>query len=204
MASGDSKLTICNDALLMLGAAPVSSFSDGSDSAQIADRLYNDIKILVLTLYPWSFSFKKVQLARTLNTPVSEWRYEYQLPGDMIIGPRALFNSPSYGARPVTQWEVFEDKVLTNYDACYADYQFDTPEDRLPSYFVQILKYYLAWHFAEPVTDQFTKGQYWQAIAVGTPQENGRGGYLRQAMNIDGANQPNQMIEDFSLTGVRF
>ena len=204
MASGDSKLTICNDALLMLGAAPVSSFSDGSDSAQIADRLYNDIKILVLTLYPWSFSFKKVQLARTLNTPVSEWRYEYQLPGDMIIGPRALFNSSSYGARPVTQWEVFEDKVLTNYDACYADYQFDTPEDRLPSYFVQILKYYLAWHFAEPVTDQFNKGQYWQAIAVGTPQENGRGGYLRQAMNIDGANQPNQMIEDFSLTGVRF
>jgi hypothetical protein len=53
------------------------------------------------------------------------------------------------------------------------------------------------------VTDQTAKGDYWRAIAVGTPQENGRGGYMRQAMNIDGQSQPNQMIEDFSLIAVR-
>ena len=65
MASGDTKLTICNDALIMLGANTITSFSDGSDGAKVADRLYNDIKALVLTLYTWSFANKKVQLART-------------------------------------------------------------------------------------------------------------------------------------------
>lgn len=203
MATGDTKLTICNDAILMLGGRPISSFSEGTDNSQIADRLYNDIKVMCLTMYPWSFSFKKVQLARTLNTPVTEWKYEYQIPGDVISGPRALFDSSSPGARPVTWWEKFEDKILTSYEQVWIDYQFDPAEDRLPSYFVQLLKYMLAWHFAEPLTDQFTKGDYWRSIAVGTPAENGRGGYMRQAMNIDGQTQPNQIMEDFSLIAVR-
>jgi hypothetical protein len=203
MATGDSKLTICNDALIMLGGRVISSFSEGTDNAQVADRLYDDIKVMCLTMYPWSFSFKKVQLARTLNTPVTEWKYEYQIPGDVISGPRALFDTSSPGARPVTWWERYEDKVLTSYERVWIDYQFDPGEDRLPSYFVQLLKYMLAWHFAEPVTDQFPKGEYWRSVAVGTPQENGRGGYFRQAMNIDGQTQPNQMIEDFSLIAVR-
>ena len=43
MAAGDTKLTICNDALLMLGAAEMTSFTEGTDSAKICDRLYDDI-----------------------------------------------------------------------------------------------------------------------------------------------------------------
>lgn len=44
MAVGDTKLTICNDALLMLGAAEMTSFTEGTDSAKICDRLYDDLK----------------------------------------------------------------------------------------------------------------------------------------------------------------
>lgn len=204
MATGDTKLTICNDALIMLGANTITSFSDGSDAAKITDRLYDDIKALVMTMYPWSFATKKVQIARTTNTPVTEWNYEYQLPGDLLAGPIAVFNTSASGARPVREWERYEDKVLTNYESVYIDYWFPVVESKMPQYFVQLLKYFLAWHFAEPVTDQFTKGQYWQGTAVGTPQENGRGGYFRQAMNIDGGSQPNQAIEDFALVDVRY
>ena len=90
MATGDTKLTIVNDALIMLGTNIITSFSDGSNAAQISDRLYDDIKAMVLTMYPWTFSYKKVQLAQLASTPVTEWTYEYQLPGDMLSGPRAL------------------------------------------------------------------------------------------------------------------
>ena len=38
MASGDTKLSICSDSLIMLGAAPLSSFSEGTDAAQVCDR----------------------------------------------------------------------------------------------------------------------------------------------------------------------
>ncbi len=56
MAAGDTKLSICSDALIMLGAAPLSSFSDGTDEAQIADRLYDDIQDTILMQYPYSWS----------------------------------------------------------------------------------------------------------------------------------------------------
>jgi len=65
------------------------------------------------------------------------------------------------------------------------------------------MKYYLCWHFAEPVTDQMTKSQYWANMAIGSG-ENGRGGYFRQATMVDGQNHPPQMIEDFSLVAVRY
>jgi hypothetical protein len=73
----------------------------------------------------------------------------------------------------------------------------------MPTYFVQLLKYLIAWHMALPITDQVEKAQYWQSVAVGSPAENGRGGYMRTAMNIDGQGQPVQTIEDYSLIAVR-
>ena len=59
MASGDSKLSICSDALILLGAKPLSSFSEGTDSAQICDRIYDDVRDFVIGMYPWSFTIKK-------------------------------------------------------------------------------------------------------------------------------------------------
>ena len=51
MATGDSKLTICNDALLMIGASEMTSFTEGTDSAKICDRLYDDLKKYILSIY---------------------------------------------------------------------------------------------------------------------------------------------------------
>ena len=73
----------------------------------------------------------------------------------------------------------------------------------MPSYFVQMLVYQMAWHLAEPVTDQTTKSDYWKTVALGTPAENMRGGYFRQAINIDGAGQSKTVIADYLLTEVR-
>ena len=54
MASGDTKLSICSDALIMLGAKPLSSFSEGTDAAQICDRLYDDIRDSTIGMHPWT------------------------------------------------------------------------------------------------------------------------------------------------------
>jgi hypothetical protein len=39
MAAGDTSIRICSDALLLLGAKPIASFTEGTDSANICDRL---------------------------------------------------------------------------------------------------------------------------------------------------------------------
>jgi hypothetical protein len=204
MAAGDTGVSICSDALILLGAKPISSFNDGTDEANSCDRLYPDIRDSTLMMYPWTFSYKKTQIARLVTNPVNEWRYNYQLPGDRLGNPRAVFRSEKVNERPVKDWEIKGDKLMTNEEEAFIDYPFRTPEFAMPQYFVQLLKYMMAWHLAYPVTEQTDKTQYWQQVAVGFPAENGRGGFFRQAMGMDGQGQPNKVMDEYALSDVRF
>jgi hypothetical protein len=204
MAAGDSALSICSDALIMLGAKPISSFNEGTDEANTSDRLYSDIRDQALLIYPWSFSFKKIALAQLVTTPTTEYKYEYALPGDKIGPPRALFTSSNPGDYPRKEYRIFGDTVMTDYTAVWIDYPYSVPEYLMPVYFIQLLKYMMAWHLSIPITDQGDKASYWQGVAIGAPSENGRGGYMRTAMQIDGAGQPSNSINDFSLIAVRY
>ena len=203
MAAGDTGVSICSDALLLIGAKAISSFNDGTDESSVCDRLYPDIRDSTLVMYPWTFGMKKVQLAQLITTPTTVWRYEYQLPGDKLANPRAVYNSANSGSPVQKDWEIQGDKLLTNLTSVYIDYQFSVPEYAMPQYFVQLLKYMVAWHIAETITEQQDKSARWQRVATGDPSENGRGGYMRQAMQIDGQNNPVRIIEDYSLIAVR-
>lgn len=203
MAAGDTDIRICSDALLMLGGKAISSFNEGTSASNTCDRLYPGVKFSTLQSYPWSFSFKKVQLAQTINTPVNQYRYEYQLPSDRLGAIRRAYNSTAIGAGTFNDWVIQGDKLLTNETTVVIDYQFAPTESEMPAYFVQLLKYMMAWHLADPITDQVTKTQYWQGVAVGAPSENNRGGYFRTAMVIDGQGNVTHSFEDFSLVAVR-
>jgi hypothetical protein len=203
MAAGDTGISICSDALIMLGAKAITSFNDGTDESSTCDRLYSDIRDSTLATYPWTFSTKKIQLAQLLTAPTSVWKYQYQLPGDKISNPRAVYNSATPSSPVQKDWEIQGDVLLTNLTSVYIDYQYSVGEFAMPQYFVQLLKYMMSWHLAMPITEQTDKAQYWQRVAVGDISENGRGGYFRTAMQIDGQNNPVRVIEDYSLIAVR-
>ena len=204
MAAGDTSLSICSDALIMLGAQPISSFTEGSDAAQACDRLYPDLRDSLLSRYPWSWSYQKTQLARLATPPISEWGYAYQLPGDMLSGVRALFNTADTFGMPLRYgWEIYGDQVYTNEETVYIDYQSSVNESKMPYYFVHLLRHALAGELGMVITDQISKADYFRSLAFGTPGENGRGGLFREAMNIDSRGQLPQVIEDYSLIDVR-
>lgn len=204
MAAGDTGITICSDALIMLGAKAITSFNDGTDESSVADRLYSDIRDSVLVMYPWSFNTKKIKLAQLVTAPTNVWRYSYQLPGDRLSNPRAVYSSSAVGAPVQKDWEVQGNELLTNLPTVYIDYQYSVSESVMPQYFVQLLKYMMAWHMALPITEQADRAVYWQGIAIGAPNENGRGGHFRTATQIDGQGQPSRVIEDFSLVAARY
>jgi len=204
MAAGDTKLSICSDALIMLGASPLSSFSDGTDEAQIADRLYDDTQDTLLMQYPYSWSVKKVALGRLVDAPINEWKYKFALPGDILGNPKAVFTTSAVSANPVRDFEIYSGGLYTNYETVWVDYQFRPEPASFPPYFVRLLKYALAAEFAEPITDQSSKGDFFHGRAYGSPSDNMRGGLVRVAMSIDGADRPAQVIHEFPLTDVRY
>ncbi len=204
MAAGDTKLSIVSDALIMLGARPLSSFADGTDEAQVGDRLYDDVRDTILMQYPFSWTLKKVKLARLVDAPINEWRYNYQFPGDMLGNPRAVFSTNAVGSNPVRDFEIYSGGVFTSLEEVFIDYQFRPEPANFPPYFVRLLKTALAAEFAEPITDQITKAEYYHSKAYGSPSENMRGGLMRVAINIDGASQPSQNIQEFPIADIRY
>ena len=61
----------------------------------------------------------------------------------------------------------------------------------------------MAWHLAEPVTDQITKSDYWRKVAVGTePKMEGVDIFDKQPMLTVGVNRTTA-IHEFPLTDVR-
>ena len=210
MASGDTNITICNQALNLLGSETISSFTDTTnDAGAICNNIYETIKRQALSLYPWSFALTKLQLSRSSTTPINEWTYQYDMPSTAISGtPLQVYNSSATRVLPIQNYELLYTAngptIATHEDKVYIDYITSAiTEGLMPSYFVQLLVYTMAWHLAEPVTDQTTKAEYWRTVALGSITENGRGGYFRQATNVDGRGKPNYAIVDFPLSDVR-
>lgn len=204
MAAGDTSLSTVNNAIRLLGADTITSFSDGSKKSSIADGIYKFVKNHTLSMYPWKFALKKVELARDSATPNNEWTYQYSMPSDSISGlPNAVFFSGEVGARSELRFDVYEKKILTDSETVFVDYVYDVQEDSMPSYFITLLVYQAAWHLAEPLTDQTTKADYWKKTALGNPIDQGRGGYFRVATQIDAQGQPPNVITDYVLTNMR-
>lgn len=203
MASTDTKVSICSSALNLLGEPAIASLTDDSDAARVCAQLYDNIKWSLLAQYPWSFSKKKVQLARLTSTPTFGWNYEYTLPTDRVGELLAVFASSSVNSAPVLDFDLQNGKLQTNYSEIWIDYQYNVTEATMPPHFAQLLIYAMAFNLAYPVTEDPNKTQYWKEVAFGSPSENMRGGFFRVACSIDGRARPPEAINDFSLTDVR-
>ncbi len=209
MAIGDTDVVISNKALTFLAADPITSFSDGTASADACQSIYKIVKESTIGLYPWSFSLGKQTLARETTTPTSEWSYQFALPNDMLSGvPRAVRASTTAGSPLIKNWEIGQSSVggtvlFSDELTITIDYQKTVDEGSMPTYFVTLLAYQLAWHLAQIITDQISQVETWKAIALGTPAEGMRGGYFRQAVNIDSAGQTSNVISDYMLTELR-
>ena len=209
MAIGDTDVVISNKALTFLAADPITSFSDGTASADGCQSIYKIVKESTIVLYPWSFSLGKQTLARETTTPTSEWSYQFALPNDMLSGvPRAVRASTTAGSPLIKNWEIGQSSVggtvlFSDELTITIDYQKTVDEGSMPTYSVTLLAYQLAWHLAQIITDQISQVETWKAIALGTPAEGMRGGYFRQAVNIDSAGQTSNVISDYMLTELR-
>ena len=77
-----SKIEIINRALLKLGEPPVSSLNDVA-FGKTYELIYDDVKNLLLSSYPWGFALAHKHLERREEKFFD--KYMYQLPSDCLL-----------------------------------------------------------------------------------------------------------------------
>ena len=75
-----SVVSICNRALDLLGADPITSLEDGSKSANLCLRNFESIRDAVLRSYPWNSAMRRARLAALAESPAWGFLYQFPLP----------------------------------------------------------------------------------------------------------------------------
>ncbi len=101
-----SKIEIINRALLKLGEPPVSSLNDAAFGKSY-DIIYNDIRELLLSSYPWRFAVAIKPLAKTEE--MFGEKYMYRLPQDCLLLLKV------FGAENKTTFDV-QSFITQNYE----------------------------------------------------------------------------------------
>lgn len=76
-------VSICSNALLLLGAEPISSFED-NDQARAAKNLYQATVDSVLRHHTWNCCVRRVQLAPESTAPAFDFSHQFLLPSDWV------------------------------------------------------------------------------------------------------------------------
>jgi len=169
--------SICNDALLEIGAERIVSLSDTSKRAIICNEQYEKVRDYVLTCHPWVFSIKRVQLAQLADVLAFGYAYQYQLPSDCL---RVLKTDEG------EEYKVESDRVLTDASTCFIQYiSRVTDASKYTPNFAIALSYMLAAKICYPITQsrelvsdlrqQFLRtlqeARSVDAMAMGTPND---------------------------------
>jgi hypothetical protein len=182
-------ISICNAALLMANASEINSFDDSTREARMCKALYETTKNFVMQKHPWSFTLFQEELAQTINTPLFDYRYEYQLPTDYL---RILkIDTP-----PGNEYRILKDKLLTDQTAVEVLYQKDPGEAFYPAYFTRTVEFRMAELLSKALVQDENMAQIYQADYLLA---------IREARGIDSQNSPNLTIDETSLllTAVR-
>jgi hypothetical protein len=202
-----TNIDIASQALLLIRADTIASFSDDTNNAQIVSTMYDDFINSLLSQYPWTFATKKRLLSRETATPVNEYSYIHIIPSDALL-MWAVFDSDRVGATPVREYEIYGSasgrRIYSNYETLYADYTYYADESTWHPTFVNFVINALASRLAVPVTGSVELADYYMKIAYGSLQGNHKGGLLGLAMSTDSKQKRNEFIFSNPLIEERF
>ncbi len=120
-----SETDLFNAALGLVGASPIRSAGDGSQSSNLCLRFYTPLRNGLFRTARWNFAERRAQLAQLAQAPAFEFSYAYQLPADCVrvweyngAGVTASSSSLYYqtGVRHVPLFKI-EGRTLVSHDS---------------------------------------------------------------------------------------
>lgn len=181
-----SPVSICSNALILLGDKPIASFTDGSRAAQVAANLYPDAKRDFLRGHPWNAAIKRATLAPMSNAPEHGYTSQFQLPSDFLRMLEVVDGQ---------EFKIEGRRALANTTVLRIKYVAEIPEDTWDAGMVSAMTMHMAALMALPITESATKAE-----AIAQTAERA----VRRAKAIDGMEDTPDSIEDDPLYRSRF
>lgn len=185
-------VSICANALLMLGQRPISSFDEAeeNDQALLASNLWPTVRDYVLRSHPWNCAIKRVSLAADVTAPAFDYTYQFTLPGDYL---RALSVGQEGSG---VAYKIEGGKLLSDEAPAQLRYIFrnETPAT-YDGMLVMALTAAMRCAFAYPTTQSTSLEA--QIDAVLRPM-------LQQARSVDGQEDTPEFFEDSPLLRARY
>lgn len=129
MSTDNSPVSICSNALLMLGAQPINDFNENNDRARLAANLYPSVRDALLREHPWNCAIKRVLLAPDAIKPVFDYQHSFTLPADYLRVLSVVDNANFYidykiesrqivaNASSIKLRYIFQNEDITTYDS---------------------------------------------------------------------------------------
>lgn len=185
-----SDVSICSNALLMVGDSPINAFDGSSDRVVLVSNLWETVRDYVLSSHPWNPCTKRVQLNPDVETPSFDFAMQYTLPADFL----RMGSVGENGQEP--DYRIESGKVLCDDTPLLLRYIWkNTNVATYTPLMVMALTMAMRQVVAYPITSSTSLEQLIdQAIAP----------MLKTARTIDAQDQPPETLGDFRLLGSRF
>lgn len=185
-----SDVALCARALIRIGAAPITSFDDGTAESEIAGALFGTTRDALLSAYAWSFASGQVALSQLETEPVADYGFAFGLPDDYL---RAISAGTGTKGRGLN-YRIAQGALHTNASAVVLTYVYRPEEEEFPPYFDQALIARLSAEFTIPVTESTSRAEAHFRLAEKE---------FERARQIDAQQDSPNRIENFSLVDVR-
>lgn len=178
-------VSICSNALLMLGDKPINSFAEASDRAKLAANLWPDMRDFVLRAHPWNCAVKRQVLSPLTAAPAFGFNYVFLLPSDWL---RTLQIGED-GERP--EYRIESRNILMNEGTCKLRYIWrnDNPAT-WDALLVHAMTLVMKAAFAYPITQAGSIEQLAQQVLAPI---------LKQARAVDGQEDDVDYLDDSPL-----
>jgi len=183
-------VALASRALIRIGAAPITSFSDGTAQSEIAGALFGPVRDGLLSAYAWSFATGQVALSELGTPPLADFNKAFQLPNDFLRALSAGSGTKGRGLR----YRISRGALHTDSEDVVLTYIFRSEEEEFPPYFDQALIARLSAEFVIPITENTSRAETAFRLA-----EN----EFKRARQIDAQQDTPNKIENFSLVDVR-
>lgn len=184
-----TSVSICSNALLMVGAGPISSLSENTDQARICSNLYQPVVDAVMRRHTWNCCIKRVILAPLADAPAFDYSAQFPLPSDWVRTIQVGEHGNELGY--ITEGR----KILANTAALSLRYVARVSEDQWDASMIDVVTLAMAARIAYPIT---------KSSALAQTLEGKLQYEFKFARAVDGQDDPPETLGDFPSFASRF